>query len=126
MGILNVFRRGPSARPRGGDVRAHGDAATFDGLDDPHLAQFMRAGAATQAGVVVEDRLFATLDPTTRRLALPGGEPVLLTDMVGVTECISSTPKIVSAISNPVAEAKPGRLRRITECMTSTIARHTP
>jgi GTP-binding protein HflX len=31
----------------------------------------------------VEDRLFATLDPTTRRLALPGGEPVLLTDTVG-------------------------------------------
>jgi GTP-binding protein HflX len=27
--------------------------------------------------------LFATLDPTTRRLALPGGEPVLLTDTVG-------------------------------------------
>ena len=37
----------------------------------------------TRAGVLVEDRLFATLDPTTRRLALPGGEPVLLTDTVG-------------------------------------------
>jgi GTP-binding protein HflX len=37
----------------------------------------------TRAGALVEDRLFATLDPTTRRLALPGGEPVLLTDTVG-------------------------------------------
>ncbi|MDX2381640.1 MAG: GTPase HflX [Acidimicrobiia bacterium] len=37
----------------------------------------------TDSGVLVEDRLFATLDPTTRRLALPGGEPVLLTDTVG-------------------------------------------
>lgn len=37
----------------------------------------------TNAGVLVEDRLFATLDPTTRRLSLPGGEPVLLTDTVG-------------------------------------------
>ena len=37
----------------------------------------------THAGVLVEDRLFATLDPTTRRLSLPGGEPVLLTDTVG-------------------------------------------
>src|SRR5690349_21327197 len=37
----------------------------------------------TDAGVLSEDRLFATLDPTTRRLALPGGEPVLLTDTVG-------------------------------------------
>ena len=36
-----------------------------------------------QAGVLVEDRLFATLDPTTRRLSLPGGEPVLLSDTVG-------------------------------------------
>ena len=37
----------------------------------------------TAAGVLVEDRLFATLDPTTRRLSLPGGETVLLTDTVG-------------------------------------------
>jgi GTP-binding protein HflX len=37
----------------------------------------------TAAGVLVEDRLFATLDATTRRLQLPGGESVLLTDTVG-------------------------------------------
>ena len=37
----------------------------------------------TDAGVLVEDRLFATVDPTTRRLVLPGGEPVLVTDTVG-------------------------------------------
>ena len=37
----------------------------------------------TDAGVLVEDRLFATLDPRTRRLALPGGETVLLSDTVG-------------------------------------------
>jgi GTP-binding protein HflX len=37
----------------------------------------------TDAGVLVENRLFATLDPTTRRLSLPGGEPVLLSDTVG-------------------------------------------
>jgi GTP-binding protein HflX len=37
----------------------------------------------TQAGVLVEDRLFATLDATTRRLELAGGEAVLLTDTVG-------------------------------------------
>lgn len=37
----------------------------------------------TQAGVLVEDRLFATLDATTRRLKLPGGESVLVTDTVG-------------------------------------------
>jgi len=37
----------------------------------------------TDAGVLVEDRLFATLDATTRRLDLPGGETVLATDTVG-------------------------------------------
>jgi GTP-binding protein HflX len=37
----------------------------------------------TDAGVLVEDRLFATLDATTRRLQLPGGETVLMTDTVG-------------------------------------------
>ena len=37
----------------------------------------------THAAVMVEDRLFSTLDPTTRRLRLPGGETVLATDTVG-------------------------------------------
>ena len=37
----------------------------------------------TDAGVLVEDRLFATLDPRTRRLELPGGEAVLVSDTVG-------------------------------------------
>jgi len=37
----------------------------------------------TDAGVVVEDRLFSTLDPTTRRLELPFGRTVLMTDTVG-------------------------------------------
>jgi GTPase len=37
----------------------------------------------TDAGVPAEDRLFVTLDPRTRQLALPGGETVLVTDTVG-------------------------------------------
>ncbi|HJM73610.1 MAG TPA: GTPase HflX [Acidimicrobiales bacterium] len=37
----------------------------------------------TDAGVLVEDRLFATLDATTRRLQLPGGEAVFVSDTVG-------------------------------------------
>ncbi len=37
----------------------------------------------TGAGVRAEDRLFATLDPTTRRWRLPSGREVLLTDTVG-------------------------------------------
>nr|MBQ6242491.1 GTPase HflX [Lachnospiraceae bacterium] len=37
----------------------------------------------TGADILAEDKLFATLDPTTRSLPLPGGEEVLLTDTVG-------------------------------------------
>ncbi|MCC6848245.1 MAG: GTPase HflX [Deltaproteobacteria bacterium] len=39
--------------------------------------------ALTDAGVLVEDKLFATLDPTIRRLDLPGGARALLVDTVG-------------------------------------------
>jgi len=57
----------------------------------------------TDAGVLVEDRLFATLDATTRRLQLPGGEAVLVTDTVGfitklphqLVEAFKSTLEIV-------------------------------
>ncbi len=37
----------------------------------------------TDAGVLAENKLFATLDPTTRKLLLPNGENVLITDTVG-------------------------------------------
>jgi GTPase len=40
----------------------------------------------THSDVVVENRLFSTLDPTTRRLVLPGGETVLATDTVGFVQ----------------------------------------
>ena len=59
------------------------------GLANVTIVGYTNAGKSTllnrltRAGVLVEDRLFATLDPTTRRLSLPGGEPVLLTDTVG-------------------------------------------
>jgi len=39
--------------------------------------------ALTDAGVLVEDKLFATLDPTTRRVRLPRGTEALFTDTVG-------------------------------------------
>ncbi len=39
--------------------------------------------ALTRAGVFVEDKLFATLDPTSRRCALPGGGEAVITDTVG-------------------------------------------
>ena len=59
------------------------------GLASVAIVGYTNAGKSTllnrltSSGVLVDDRLFATLDPTTRRLALPGGEPVLLSDTVG-------------------------------------------
>ena len=59
------------------------------GLHKIALVGYTNAGkstllnALTDAGVLSEDKLFATLDPTTRKLELPSGEEVLLTDTVG-------------------------------------------
>ena len=53
------------------------------------LAGYTNAGkstlmnAVTSAGVLVADQLFATLDPTVRRLRLPGGRTVTMSDTVG-------------------------------------------
>ena len=62
---------------------------SHSGLASVAIVGYTNAGKSsllnrlTDSGVLAEDRLFATLDPTTRRLALPGGEPVLLSDTVG-------------------------------------------
>ena len=59
------------------------------GLPKIALVGYTNAGKSTLlntltgAGVLSEDKLFATLDPTTRKLELPCGESVLLTDTVG-------------------------------------------
>jgi GTP-binding protein HflX len=59
------------------------------GLAQVSLVGYTNAGKSTllntltDAGVLVEDRLFATLDATTRRLDLPTGGAVLLADTVG-------------------------------------------
>lgn len=45
----------------------------------------------SNAGVLVEDKLFATLDPTTRRLILPNRQEVLITDTVGFIQKLPTT-----------------------------------
>jgi len=53
------------------------------------IAGYTNAGKSTllnrltDAGILAEDKLFATLDPTSRKFTLPGGEEVLLADTVG-------------------------------------------
>jgi GTP-binding protein HflX len=58
--------------------------------------------ALCQAGVFTEDRLFATLDPTTRRLVLPDGKTILMTDTVGFIRKLP--PTIVSAFRATLEE----------------------
>jgi GTP-binding protein HflX len=47
--------------------------------------------ALTSAHVTAENKLFATLDPTTRQVALPGGQHILLSDTVGFIQKLPTT-----------------------------------
>ena len=59
--------------------------------------------ALTDAGVLAENKLFATLDTTTRALKLPNGQNVLLSDTVGF---ISDLPEVlIKAFSSTLEEA---------------------
>jgi GTPase len=75
------------------DVRKHRslyrDKRRRNGIPVVALVGYTNTGKSTllnalsQAGVLAEDKLFATLDPTTRRIHLPDQRTVLLTDTVG-------------------------------------------
>lgn len=58
----------------------------------------------TQAGILAEDKLFATLDPTTRPFVLPGGETILLTDTVGFIRKLPH--HLVDAFRSTLEEAR--------------------
>lgn len=58
----------------------------------------------TDAGVLSEDKLFATLDPTTRALIIPDGEKVLLTDTVGFIRKLPH--HLIEAFKSTLQEAK--------------------
>jgi GTPase len=57
----------------------------------------------TQADVLVEDKLFATLDTTTRKYILPNRQPILLIDTVGFIRKIPHT--LVAAFKSTLEEA---------------------
>lgn len=58
----------------------------------------------TGASVLEEDKLFATLDPTTRGLKLPSGQEVLLTDTVGFIRKLPH--HLIEAFKSTLEEAK--------------------
>lgn len=59
--------------------------------------------ALTASDVLEEDKLFATLDPTTRRLTLPSGKNILITDTVGFIRDLPH--EIVDAFKSTLEEA---------------------
>lgn len=58
----------------------------------------------TNAGILSEDKLFATLDPTTRSLTLPNSEKVLMTDTVGFIRKLPH--HLIEAFKSTLEEAK--------------------
>lgn len=58
----------------------------------------------TDAGILAEDKLFATLDPTTRSLELESGQKILLTDTVGFIRKLPH--HLIEAFKSTLEEAK--------------------
>lgn len=58
----------------------------------------------TKAGVLEEDKLFATLDPTTRNYKLPSGQEILVTDTVGFIRKLPH--HLIDAFRSTLEEAK--------------------
>ena len=64
--------------------------------------------ALTDAGVYVEDQLFATLDPTVRRLELPDGTAIVLADTVGFVRDLPH--ELIAAFRSTLQEAREANL----------------
>ena len=80
-----------------------------DGIITVAIVGYTNAGKSTlmntltQAGVLSEDKLFATLDPTSRALKLPNGASVMLIDTVGLVRRLPH--HLVEAFKSTLEEA---------------------
>ena len=80
-----------------------------DGVQTVAIVGYTNAGkstlmnALTKAGVLAEDKLFATLDPTSRALTLPDGRRVMLVDTVGLIRRLPH--KLIEAFKSTLEEA---------------------
>ena len=80
-----------------------------DGVISVAIVGYTNAGkstlmnALTDAGVLTENKLFATLDPTSRALVLPDGRQVMLVDTVGLIRRLPH--KLVEAFKSTLEEA---------------------
>lgn len=95
-------------------VKAHRDVLRAQRGKNPSkviaIVGYTNAGKSTLlntltgAGILAEDKLFATLDPTTRSLELDSGETVLLTDTVGFIRKLPHN--LIDAFRSTLEEAK--------------------
>lgn len=80
-----------------------------EGIGQASIVGYTNAGKSSLlnslagADVLAEDKLFATLDPTTRRLELPDGQPLLMTDTVGFVRNLPH--RLVEAFKATLEEA---------------------
>jgi len=81
--LSQTLERVRARRERGRASRRKADVATVSLVGYTNAGKSTLFNALTDASVYAADRLFATLDPTLRRLALPGGREAVLADTVG-------------------------------------------
>lgn len=93
--------RSQRATQRKGRQRTPVPQAAIVGYTNAGKSSLLRA--LTGADVLVENKLFATLDPTTRQVDLPGGQRLLLTDTVGFVRNLPH--RIVEAFKATLEEA---------------------
>lgn len=93
--------------------RAHTKVAAIVGYTNAGKSTLLNH--LTDAGILAEDKLFATLDPTTRNLTLPGGQEILLTDTVGFIRKLPH--HLIEAFKSTLEEARYSDIiLHVTDC----------
>ena len=104
---------------RSGRLRAGTQQVSLVGYTNAGKSTLLNA--LTGAGVLVEDRLFSTLDPTARRLELPDGRHAVLIDTVGFVRKLPH--QLVEAFRSTLEETKTSDLLlQVVDASDSDIA----